>query len=316
LEVEVNGGTDFTGASPAVTINAGSSDSLVVSTQFTPSAVGAYVIHREITSTEVDDVPSNNTLTDITMNVTNFVYARDNNTPSGSTQNGTDGFEAGNYFDIWADQDIYAINTRLATGTAVNEEIYAKLYIYNTTSGEFDYVTETLPMYVAANQINTNLIMAFTAPVTLTANNTYLACVGSFGPGLRVANAGTSEPQTSFFLDHADGEWYYQTNTPLVRMNFDPSASLAENNANVSIGNVYPNPTTGNTTINYSLENASEVAVSIVDVTGKSIYTSNEGVQTTGAHKVAFDAASFSNGVYYVTLTSGESTVTKKFIKK
>jgi hypothetical protein len=158
--------------------------------------------------------------------------------------------------------------------------------------------------------------MTMIDPVDLLANNTYLAVVGSYTPGLAVANAGTSEPQTSFFLDAADGTWYYQTSTPYVRFNFDPSLAVDENQSAISIGNVFPNPTSGETTINYSLANASNVNVDVVDITGKIVYSMNNGTELEGSHKVSFNAASFSNGVYYVTISTDEATVTKKFIKK
>jgi hypothetical protein len=153
-------------------------------------------------------------------------------------------------------------------------------------------------------------------PVDLLANNTYLAVVGSYTPGLAVANAGTSEPQTSFLLDAATSTWFYQTETPYVRFNFDPSLGVDENTSAVTIGNIFPNPTSGETTINYSLANASTVNVEVVDIAGKVVYSLDNGTEVAGAHNVAFNAASFSNGVYYVTISTDEATVTKKFIKK
>ena len=78
---------------------------------------------------------------------------------------------------------------------------------------------------------------------------------------------------------------------------------------------LYPNPTTGEATINYSLMNAAKVAVNVVDITGKTIYTTSVA-QNTGANSITFDATSFTSGVYYVTVATEGSTVTKKLIKK
>jgi hypothetical protein len=109
----------------------------------------------------------------------------------------------------------------------------------------------------------------------------------------------------------------YQIHT---RMNFDPTLeaqaklnSLANNG--LSMSELFPNPTTGKAAINYNIENASVVTIKIVDVTGKVVYSSNEGMQTTGSHKVNIDASAFTNGVYYVTVSSNDSQVTKKMIK-
>lgn len=318
LNVDVNAGA-FVGTSTPVTIAPLASDSIGISTQFTPTVVGTYAVTRAISSTEVDDVPVNNVLAPINFSVTNYIYARDNGTVSGSTSNGTDGFETGNLFDIWTNQTLRGINVRLAgggTGTTIGEEIFAKLYSIDPATGDFVYEGESDPLIVAAGNLNTNLVMVLQNPVDLLANTTYLAVVGSYGVGLKVSNAGTSEPQTSFLLDMLDGTWYYQTSTPYVRLNFDPTLGMEESTSEISIGNVFPNPTTGTTTIDYSIVNASNVNVEIVDVTGKVIYTVNKGTQEAGANQIAFDASTFTNGVYYVTISTEESTVTRKFIKK
>ena len=69
-----------------------------------------YTITQSISSDSTDDVPSNNQISNVTFYVTDYIYARDNNDPSGSTSNGTDGFEVGNLFDIWNDQELKSLN--------------------------------------------------------------------------------------------------------------------------------------------------------------------------------------------------------------
>jgi hypothetical protein len=320
LNVDVNTGA-WTGTSTGTTIAPLATDSLAVTTQFTPSntATATYSVARNLTSTDADDVPANNLMTTLSFATTNFVYARDFGTPAGSTSNGPDGFETGNLFDIYQPQTLTAINTRLLGGnggTAVGTEVFAKLYSVDPTTGDFTYEGESNPLVVAAGNLNTTLIMPLVSPIDLLPNTTYLAVVGSFGTGLKVANAGSSYEQTSFLLDMLDGTWYYQTATPVVRLNFDPSSSIEENTFGVSIGNVYPNPTSGATTIAYTLANASDVSVSVVDITGKTVYTAANTNEIAGAHQISFDAASFANGVYYITIGTEGNTVTKKFIKK
>ena len=321
LNVNINSGA-WTGSSPGATIAPNGTDSLVVSTQFTPSntAIATYNVTRTITADATDDIPSNNTLPAVSFSTTNYIYARDNNVPAGSTNNGQDGFEVGNLFDIWQDQTLTAINVRLVgggnNGTTVGTEIFVKIYSIDPTTGDFLYEGESNPKILASNNLNTNLIMPLITPVDLVANSTYLAVVGTFGPGLRVANAGTTEPQTSFFLDMLDGTWYYQTSVPYVRLNFDPSAGMEELAGTVSNATVYPNPSVGSTTVDYTLTNAADVNIQLTDVSGKVIANWNEGTQDAGAHSVSFDAAAFNSGIYYVTITSEGSTITKKFVKK
>ena len=56
--------------------------------------------------------------------------------------------------------------------------------------------------------------------------------------------------------------------------------------------------------------------MSITDLSDKVIFTQVNKSQAAGSNQFAFDAANFANGVYYVTVRSGESVITKKFVKK
>lgn len=321
LNIDVNSGA-ATGSSTPVTIASQADDSLAIATSYTPAGIGTYNITRTLTATNTDDVPTNNTFAPITFSVNNYIYARDNSVYAGTTSNGTDGFEVGNFFDIWSDQMVQGINTRIATGTPVGTEVYGKIYYVDTATGDFTYLTESDPFTVTTAMLNTDKLIVLPDPVQLTANTTYVVVVGTLSPNLKIANAGTSYKQTSFIFDRGvidaqnpDGTWFYQTGTPVVRLNFDPTLSINENSAFATVGNVYPNPTSGEATINYSLVNAAKVDVKVVDITGKTIYSSTVA-QNAGANKVTFDATAFTSGVYYVTVATEGSTVTKKLIKK
>lgn len=321
LNIDVNSGA-ATGSSTPVTIASQADDSLAIATSYTPAGIGTYNITRTLTATNTDDVPTNNTFAPITFSVNNYIYARDNGVYAGTTSNGTDGFEVGNFFDIWSDQMVQGINTRIATGTPVGTEVYGKIYYVDTATGDFTYLTESDPFTVTTAMLNTDKLIVLPDPVQLTANTTYVVVVGTLSPNLKIANAGTSYKQTSFIFDRGvidaqnpDGTWFYQTGTPVVRLNFDPTLSINENSAFATVGNIFPNPTSGEATINYSLVNAAKVDVKVVDITGKTIYTSTVA-QNAGANKVTFDATAFTSGVYYVTVATEGSTVTKKLIKK
>jgi hypothetical protein len=317
LDVDVNSGT-FTASSAAATIPSLGSDSLFTTTQFTPSnaATATYNVTRTLVADNPDDIPTNNTFAPITFSTTNYVYARDNNSVSGNTSNGNDGFEAGNLFDIWSDQTLTSVIVKLAgggSGTTIGTEIFAKIYSIDPNTGDFVYEGESDPYIVAAGNTNINLNLPLNAPIDLLANNTYLAVVGSYGTGLKIANAGASDPQTSFFLDMLDGTWYYQTSTPYVRLNFDPSGSLEE--SNIQSVEVYPNPTNHSASISYELMNASDVNISVTDLSGKIVYDFT-AVQSNGEHNHTIDLSAYNAGMYYLTLSTEESVVTKKIIKK
>jgi hypothetical protein len=318
LNVNVNSGV-FTGSSAPANIPSLDSLDMVTSTAFTPPAsTASYTVVRTITSDSTDDVPANNVLPNLNFSVTNYIYARDNNTVSGNTSNGTDGFEAGNLFDIFADQTLKAINVRLAggtTGTTTGTEIYAKLYSIDPTTGDFIFEAESDPLIVASNNLNTNLVMQLQTPVDLLANTTYLAVVGSYTSGLKVANAGTSEPQTSFFYDTPTTTWFYQTSTPYVRLNFDPSVSLNEENIQFNTLALSPNPTNGSSSLTIEAKTSGEAIITITDMSGKQVNVVNSSLFV-GENTMNLPTENLNSGVYFVNVDFQGASKSMKLIKK
>lgn len=321
LNVNVNNG-QFLGSSAPVSIVSLDTATVTVATPFTPAAtVGTYTVTRNITADSTDDVPTNNQLADLSFNVTNFIYARDNNTISGSTSNGTDPFETGNLYDIYQDDLLKAINVRLPNGTngaTVGTEIYTRLYSIDPVSGDFVFESESSPLVLAANNLNTNLVIELDPYVNVTAGTTYLAVVGAYSSGLRVSNAGTSPAQTSFLLDGNDittSTLFYQTSTPYVRLNFDPVLGL-DNQEQVQQVVIMPNPSNGVASLQFDLLNPSDVAISVLDVSGKEVQNTQMNQLTAGTHDVTLESTKWNSGVYFVTIVSNGTTMTKKFVKK
>jgi hypothetical protein len=134
--------------------------------------------------------------------------------------------------------------------------------------------------------------------------------------GLRIANAGTSDPQTSFFYDTPTDTWFYQTSTPYVRLNFDPTVSLNEESAEINGVSLYPNPSNSETNVNFYLQTKSDVTILVTDLTGKTVSSLELSNLTAGTNSTKIDCSSLNSGVYYVTINTNGSSVTKKFVKK
>jgi len=315
LNVNVNEGA-FIGSSDPAQINSLDTATLTLSTQFTPDANGDYDIVQTISADSTDDVPGNNEIDDISFSVGDFIYARDNGSPGGSTTNGADGFESGNLFDVWADQTLKAIDIRIPGGTngaQLGTEFYVKLYSVDVATGDFIYEMESDVLTLTQQMQNTSLTVPLLSPVNVIANTTYLAVIGSFGEGLRVSTAGTSEPQTSFFLDLADNTWYYQTGTPYVRLNFDPTIGIEETHTTFMVGNVFPNPLSGQGTLNVFMNNAKNMYMEITDLSGKLVGSESRSLNQ-GENKIALDTEQLSSGIYTVTLSSGGTSLSRKMI--
>ena len=311
--INVNSGA-FTGSSPSTAIVSLDTMTLTVATPFTPAALGAYTVVHSITADSTDDIPTNNVVGNTAFSVTNYIYARDNGTAAGSTSNGTDGFEVGNLFDIVAPQTLKAVDVRLlggANGTVVGTEVFVKIYSIDA-NGDFLFESESDPVIVVAGDLNTNRTFVLSMPVNMVAG-TYLAVCGAYSQGLKVVNAGTTDPQTSFLLDLFDNTWYYQTAIPYVRLNFSPTIGLDENSANLN-SMIYPNPADGILNIKLQSETQTAVSVSIIDNTGKEVLSSNTDFN--GTETMSLNIENLSAGIYSVRLASETGVVTTKFVKK
>ncbi len=89
------------------------------------------------------------------------------------------------------------------------------------------------------------------------------------------------------------------------------TASIEEEVANITVGQNFPNPFNGNTTVNYELNSTESVMVEITDITGKVIAVMNEGVRTAGSHVLTINSNNLAAGTYYYTLSTSKGKVTK-----
>ena len=310
--------TEYTGVSAATTINSAVLDTVWVANPLTPATtLGSTTVSFNTSMTATDVNPADNALAaPITFEVTEFVYARDSGTKTGTSDNDTEPFEVGNIFDIFETTTLFSADVFLDNTTTTGTLIYAVLY--DASGADFVEVARTDDRIVASTDKNKKLALEFEGGVELTAETSYLLVVGSAGGtapnDLVVQTAGTSEKQTSFFYDgSAAAEWLYTTGTPKVRMNFGDASGIKELTNTVGLA-IYPNPATAQTSISFNLKEEAKVSVSIVDVTGKSVYTNELGAIASGAHKVNVNTDTLSNGVYMVNVTSNGSVSTQKLV--
>jgi len=80
---------------------------------------------------------------------------------------------------------------------------------------------------------------------------------------------------------------------------------------------LYPNPTSGNTSLSFELVNNSEsMQVELIDMVGKSIATIYNGQIAAGEHKFDISTENLSKGIYLVVINSEGRSITKKLIVK
>ena len=75
---------------------------------------------------------------------------------------------------------------------------------------------------------------------------------------------------------------------------------------------VFPNPTTNFADVSFKLKNANNVKMEVYNAMGALVASENAGTLAKGNHKMAFNGADLNAGLYFVNLTIGNYTVTKK----
>ncbi|MDQ3048856.1 MAG: T9SS type A sorting domain-containing protein [Bacteroidota bacterium] len=85
-----------------------------------------------------------------------------------------------------------------------------------------------------------------------------------------------------------------------------------EENEMVNNVNVYPNPVTNNATVNFELAQSNEVSIAVVNAIGQLVVSENLGTLAPGSQVYSLDATSLNNGLYFLNITVGNHTITKK----
>lgn len=103
----------------------------------------------------------------------------------------------------------------------------------------------------------------------------------------------------------------YGNNLFVDDINLSGASSVNELGNNLSI-NIYPNPAKDNTNISISLSEAQNVSIQLYNMLGEVVYTANQGQLSSGEHTVQLNVSDLNNGVYFVKVMAGSTTITKK----
>jgi hypothetical protein len=92
------------------------------------------------------------------------------------------------------------------------------------------------------------------------------------------------------------------------------STGIAEFDFNGAISEVFPNPTNNELAIRFELPTATDVRISVLDLTGRMLITRTNTVETT---QVRFDVSSLTEGYYLLSIEGedGSFQVTRNFMR-
>lgn len=96
--------------------------------------------------------------------------------------------------------------------------------------------------------------------------------------------------------------------------NVSTSVFDLEENSAVSLGQNFPNPVIGKTTIEFSIKESSYVSLRVSNIAGKVVKTIISTDLPAGSHSVEFDTGDIPNGIYFYRLDAGSYSVSNKMI--
>ena len=85
-------------------------------------------------------------------------------------------------------------------------------------------------------------------------------------------------------------------------------------NRNFSITSLYPNPFNPITQIDYSVDQAGELRLSIYNILGQEVAVLHSGYQAEGDYQAVWNASSLASGVYYINMMMHGQVETKKAV--
>lgn len=118
--------------------------------------------------------------------------------------------------------------------------------------------------------------------------------------------AGQSDVMIKFKVTSA-----YGNNLFLDDINIGSFTGIKEDQEALQL-NVFPNPASQTVFIQYIMENKEKVFITVIDGMGRILQSENVNSMTTGVQSHIIDVSNYSTGIYYLQLTSGNNTVTKK----
>jgi len=319
LSVSQNGGTAVLGT--GVGIPVAETDTIFMDTPIMlVNGANTFVVKTEIGAT--DQNPANNVAQfDVTMGgkelsrhdgvarkYFNYVAA-------------DDGLRVGNIFHITDAMALATVKAHInSAATNLGRVIFSEIELYD--AGTQTYSTlDNVDAEVTVDNNGDYVEFDFTGSgIQLDADTYIRVWVGNYTEvdAVRFSSAQKTMPQISFvgFYDSGSGTYdtYWVEDAPMISI-VEGVAALDENTADFSV-NVFPNPAADQATVSFDLTNASNVVVTVTDLSGKVVYTNAMGNQTTGKHSVEINTAQLAGGVYAVNFSADNTVVTKKLVVK
>ncbi|MFZ1686198.1 MAG: T9SS type A sorting domain-containing protein [Flavobacteriales bacterium] len=322
-EVVGSGGSVFNQSASLANLAAGVRDSITVN-GFTPAATAdVYTVNFTLSADQTDSLLTDNTNSK-SFEVDPFIYGLDDGSLTDRLDNSGEAYLMGNVFWLENDATLYAIDVCVAgpaagqpgSGTTVGAEIMAQILDANLDPIDFTDGHTVVSANLTGNNQAKWIHMVFSSPVVLTGQSDYVAVIQHLGGTDNVVTAisGWSVPQTSFVFDDAQATWFWQSQTPMVRMNFDAGVGIEEDAAREIALRAAPSVFTDNTTVRF-LHEGGNASWSLLDLSGRVIRTADLGTLGAGNQSITVDGNGLAAGPYMVRVVSNGAAASVKLLK-
>lgn len=115
--------------------------------------------------------------------------------------------------------------------------------------------------------------------------------------------------------------WYPASPGELVRVGYtlhlqSDYAGLDENEEQKFNLSCYPNPSTDEVTVDFILQEYSNIKLEVYDINGSLVYNKDKSNLSIGEHSIKINSAPWSKGMYFIKLKANETDKTIKFVKQ
>ena len=317
---------EYFGGAGAVALPSLGKDTLVAISTFTPNALGQIMVTAApVSDTWIDENPANDMAVN-EMEITEFVYGRDNGICQLFYGNSTN-YEFANLYDIQTEDQFGAIEVALrfaagGEGSLIKGLIYefqgvdaaGAPVLVDTGFETIEYAVTTEDDNIAGESKIITLPILATGGATLEAGKTYLVSVLSTAE-TDIAVSGINTWPGSWFHDGTSWGWTY--GIPMVRLNSDESLAVGvmENEGiNIAQMQVVPNPASDHSQIQIQSNIGGMAAIQISNALGQKIMINDQLAISKGQTLVSIPQG-MSNGIYHVSMNFNGKQFTSTFVK-
>jgi hypothetical protein len=324
-------------------------DTALIADKYSPVDYGHYLVSMEFKGKEVDDSPANNKRV-IPFNVTDSVYSRSDNTNDlawsyskeryNQDATSNEGHFAGSIFPIFGDCEVSSISTFIAGGKAdyLTTYRFALWYVplgqddespfellttemIDLDSSDFDtWVTLELEKDGESEFLKKGDLV-YAGIQYWNMNEDYLV---RRNKGLEIGSDNSVVLTDAVAIGIYDGnidsglESYAGRMNLMCRLNLNDHGNLIDgldqSLASAALEQNFPNPFSRTTEIAYELVNGSEVTFEVMDLTGRKVMQTNEGMKPAGKHSFTLETKNLEPGVYFYSLKAGSFVQTKQMV--